>query len=342
MPGRTPADPRARTPRRRTPGRAGRGRCGRSPDGSSRPRSRRAARRTSAGRRSAAPAARRTRRGRTAPAGAARRAPGRLQQQLAAHPEVAEQRVAVVERRARGTCRGAGPPRCAGRRGRRRSRRAARVAAYRARVQHLHGGDGAPRTCRARPARTTSTSGSSGTGGRAYSAEAARRTANISLLTSSAIAAAAGRRRRRRSRRTPSRRPLLGLLLGAADAVAVEPLADADLGGEGLHVVGALGLDEVLGDAEPAHGRQLLEGGLPVQAGAELGGRGHQRVEQQVHDRRRGVEPAAEVDRADHRLHRVGQDRGLRAAAGGLLAAAEHDVVAQADAPGRPRPARGR
>ena len=47
---------------------------------------------------------------------------------------------------------------------------------------------------------------------------------------------------------------LLGLLLGAADAVAVEALAHPHLGGEGLHVVGALVLDDVLGDAEAVLG----------------------------------------------------------------------------------------
>ena len=42
--------------------------------------------------------------------------------------------------------------------------------------------------------------------------------------------------------------------------------------------------------------------------------------------------PPAEVDRADHRLDGVGEDRGLVAAAGRLLAAAELDVLAEADA----------
>jgi hypothetical protein len=46
------------------------------------------------------------------------------------------------------------------------------------------------------------------------------------------------------------------------------------------------------------------------------------------------VEAAAEVDRADHGLDRVGEDRGLVAAAGRLLALAELDVIAQADGAG--------
>ena len=43
------------------------------------------------------------------------------------------------------------------------------------------------------------------------------------------------------------------------------------------------------------------------------------------------LEAAGEVDRAEHRLDGVGEDRGLVAAAGRLLAAAELDVLAEAD-----------
>src|SRR4029079_3818997 len=78
---------------------------------------------------------------------------------------------------------------------------------------------------------------------------------------------------------------LLVLLLGAADAVAVEPVGHLDLRGERLHVVGAGGLDDVLGDAEGVLGGELLQGGFPVQAGAEASGGLHQRVEEQVYDR---------------------------------------------------------
>ena len=126
---------------------------------------------------------------------------------------------------------------------------------------------------------------------------------------------------------------LLGLLLGAAHAVAVEALADPDLGGEGLHVVGAVVLDDVLGDAEAVLGGQLLQGGLPVQAGAQRGRGLDERVEQQVDDVGRRLEAAAEVHRTDHRLDGVGEDRGLSAAAGRLLAAAELDVVTDTDVP---------
>ena len=43
------------------------------------------------------------------------------------------------------------------------------------------------------------------------------------------------------------------------------------------------------------------------------------------------LDAAAEVDGADHGLDGVGEDRGLVAAAGGLLAAAELDVLAEPD-----------
>src|SRR4051812_48630117 len=58
---------------------------------------------------------------------------------------------------------------------------------------------------------------------------------------------------------------LLSLLLGAAGAVAVEPLAHADLRGEDLLVVGSGVLDDVLGDSEGMLGGELLQAGLPVE-----------------------------------------------------------------------------
>src|SRR6478735_1044806 len=137
----------------------------------------------------------------------------------------------------------------------------------------------APTTWRSRPARTTSTSGSSGTG-----------------EWSGLVGAAGGGVGRRLGRRVGDtdgagdlavRRlggGLLGLLLGTAHAVAVEAGADAHLRGEGLHVVGALVGDDVLGHSEPVLGGELLQGGLPVQACTHRGGRLDERVEQAVHD----------------------------------------------------------
>ena len=108
-------------------------------------------------------------------------------------------------------------------------------------------------------------------------------------------------------------------------------------------MVGAVVLDDVPGSAEAEGGAELLQAGLPVQGGAAGGGLDEQRVEQPVDDPGRRVEPAAEVDRADQRLERVGEDRVLLPPAGGLLTAAEQQVRADAArrrAAGRRRPAR--
>src|SRR4051794_14418223 len=175
----------------------------------------------------------------------------------------------------------------------------------------------APTTWRSRPARTTSTSGSSGTTtGSVLGRDGLR---GDGLLDAEGRGDLAVRR---------LGGGLLRLLLGAADAVAVQRLAHAHLRGEGLHVVGAVVLDDVLGDAEAVLGGQLLEGGLPVQARAERGRRLDERVEQPVHDDRRGLEAAAEVHGADDGLDGVGEDRRLLPAPGRLLAAAELDVLA--------------
>ena len=121
-------------------------------------------------------------------------------------------------------------------------------------------------------------------------------------------------------------RLLLGLLLRPADAAPVQPLGDADPGGEGLHVVGALVLDDVLGHAEVVQGAELLEAGLPVESRAHGRGGLQHRVEEQVDDAGGLVEAGAEVDGADQGLDGVGEDRGLLAATGRLLALAELDV----------------
>ena len=98
-------------------------------------------------------------------------------------------------------------------------------------------------------------------------------------------------------------------------------------------MVGALVLDDVLGDAEAVLGGELL------QARSSSPGRRRARTAASISGSksrcttgRRPVEAAAEVDGADHGLDGVGEDRGLVAAAGGLLAAAELDVLAEADA----------
>src|SRR3954447_9208305 len=163
-----------------------------------------------------------------------------------------------------------------------------------------------PTTCAARPLRTTSTSGSSGT----RVAVVRRDDRDVGGLGGL----------------------LLRLLLGPAGAVPVEHVADLHLSGERLLVVGALVLDDVLRHAEGVLGGQLLEAGLPVEPRSQPRCLLHQRVEQQVHHLAGGLEAAAQVHRADHGLYRVGEDRGLPAAAGGLFAAAELDVLAEVDA----------
>ena len=95
------------------------------------------------------------------------------------------------------------------------------------------------------------------------------------------------------------------------------------------------------GHAEAEGGRQLLEGGLPVEAGAHRGGLLHERVEQPVHHLGGGLDAAGEVDRPDDRLDGVGQDRGLVATAGGLLAAAQLDVLAEVEVAGHAREGAG-
>ena len=134
------------------------------------------------------------------------RAVRRLHQDLARHPEVAEQRVAVVERQPEVLAAPAGrldpPP------GQRlgEAGRAARVAPHRARVQHVHPGDRRAEHVPLEPGaddldlgelghRGTPPSGRRGSRGRRPRRRSRSRPGR-------------GRRRgRRRSRRTPSRRP---------------------------------------------------------------------------------------------------------------------------------------
>jgi hypothetical protein len=96
-------------------------------------------------------------------------------------------------------------------------------------------------------------------------------------------------------------------------------------------VVRAVVLDDVFRDTEPVLGGQLLEGGLPVQPGAECGRRLDQRVEEPVDGHGGGLEAAGQVDGAEDRFDRVGEDRCLVAATGGLLTAAELDVLTERD-----------
>src|SRR5215470_7895629 len=118
-------------------------------------------------------------------------------------------------------------------------------------------------------------------------------------------------------------RLLLGFLLGAALARAVDAPAYPDQRAEGLLVVGAALVDVVLGHAQDAGGSQLLQRGLPVQAGPEPGRLGYHGIEQPVHERARLGQASLDVDGADDRLEGVGQDRGLVAPARAFLAPAQ-------------------
>src|SRR3954454_4142526 len=160
-----------------------------------------------------------------------------------------------------------------------------------------------PATHCASPLRTTSTSGSSGTGG--------------SALRQRPPGGLCGH--------------LLGSLLRAPGAAAVDGSGEDDGRGEGLGVVGPVVLDHVARRTQTAGRAEFLEAGLPVQARAAGGGLHQQRVEQPVHQSGGGVQSAAQVHRADQRLEGIGEDRVLVPAAGGLLTPAEQQV--RTDAP---------
>ena len=165
-----------------------------------------------------------------------------------------------------------------------------------------------PTTWSARPRRTTSTSGSSGTGRQVSSA--------VAPLPDAASAV--------RVRQAARRGLLLGLLLGAPVARAQRTAADHRRGGEQLGVVRPLLGDPVLGHAQVRRRRQLLQAGLPVQAGTE------QRRRLRAARRTAGAPPSravsrpcSQVHRADQRLDGVGEDARSCPATGQLLAAPE-------------------
>src|ERR1017187_6787520 len=193
-----------------------------------------------------------------------------------------------------------------------------------------------PTTWRSRPLRTVSTSGSSGTG-------------NVRSVVGGgggAVAAAHGRGAAaglvgygtglRSGRVTVADRGpgglgslLLGLFLRVPFARPVAAPAHPDRGTEEFLVIRPALLDVVLGHAEESGGGEFLERRFPVEARAEPGRAGDHRVEEPVHQLSRLVQAALKVDRADHGLQRVGQDRGLVPAAGALLAPAEAYIRSQ-------------
>ena len=131
----------------------------------------------------------------------------------------------------------------------------------------------------------------------------------------------------RRSRRPPARRPSwCGRCRGRGPVPA-----SSDGGGERLRVVGAVVLDDVARArrgraAAPSSWRLVFQSRPAPRVAASTSSGSNSRCTIAAG----GVQPAAEVDRADQRLERVGEDRVLVPAAGGLLAAAEQQVRADA------------
>ena len=179
----------------------------------------------------------------------------------------------------------------------------------------------APVTQRARPRRTTSTSGSSGTRqGRGAGAHAA------GAVVAASAAVGVGRRGRRAGtgrRQSPaSAVKAVGaapcsasFLLRPLPAPRTSPVDDARRAWNVLAWSGPSSRTRYSGTPSAELGGQLLQARLPVQAGAEGRGRRHQRVDQPVHEGAGDLDAVLDVDGADQRLERVGEDRGLVAAA---------------------------
>ena len=150
--------------------------------------------------------------------------------------------------------------------------------------------------------------------------------------------------RRRRAGRTPRTRPCsAGFFERPSPSPTMRP-STHDRGEEALGVVGPLGAHDVDGRAEAVavrasscSARLVVE---PVEAiGRRRRGAGANEALDQVV---RGRRAAVEVDRAEHRLERVRQDRRLLAPAGRVLALAEQQAVADAELARPPRRGRWR
>src|SRR4051794_34015949 len=164
-----------------------------------------------------------------------------------------------------------------------------------------------PTTSRSRSRRTTSTSGSSG----------------ISHPdTVPPVGGGADRLALQPLPRDPCR-CLLGRLLRASLTRAVLLVAEVHRGEEALRVVGTLVTNLVAGQLVAPSGCELLQPRLVVLAAGTGRLLPDAALEQEEHQPAGGIEPAVEVHRGDDRLHRVGEDRRLRASAGRVLALAE-------------------
>src|SRR3954470_5482384 len=156
-----------------------------------------------------------------------------------------------------------------------------------------------PTTSFSRSLFSVSTSGSSGTG------------AHLGVLSLGLGAVA--RCRQRPPRLLHSR--LLGLLLRPTLARPALLLVDVHGGEEALGVVRTALLDLITGQRVEPLRREFLQTRLVVLA-ARTGGRFGDAVgEESEHQFACRLPPAVEVHGADDRLHRVGEDRGLVAAA---------------------------
>ena len=247
--------------------------------GAARPRP--TARRTSAGRRSAAPGPRPRPRARAAPAGAARPARrGGCTSSCPLMPRWPEQGVAVVEREPEVLAPPPGGLDAAAGQRLGEAGGPADVTAHRAGVQHVDAGDRGAEHVALEAGADDLDLGELG--------HVQRRSSGCRRGRRRPRPAVRRRRATRRSRRTPSRRrPARPPSWSGPRRCRRAASADAHLGGEGLHVVGAVVLDDVLGHAERVLGGELLQRGLPVEAGAQRGGRLDEGVEEQVHDLRR-------------------------------------------------------
>ena len=177
-----------------------------------------------------------------------------------------------------------------------------------------------PTTWSARPRRTTSTSGSSGTGAvGSGSGEVGQRSGG------EAVAVALAQRLPRLWRRPAARRP------SWCDRRRV-PSSTPSTRTRAVKVLACSGPSSCTAySTGPAECRAQISCRLVFQSSpaprvAELR---HERVEQVVHERAGRGKAGARVGRTDDGLDGVGEDRVLVATAGGLLAAAEQEVVAQ-------------
>src|SRR5437588_8423159 len=125
--------------------------------------------------------------------------------------------------------------------------------------------------------------------------------------------------------------PLLRLFLRPARPSPQLAPSEVDGRGELLLVVGPSLLDAILGEASEVLCGELLERRLviAVALAADIGL--DPRMEEALDHLARDVDPPVEIHRAEHRLHRVGEDARLVPSARELLASAEKDRLAQAE-----------